>query len=120
MKKVIFAVIALAFSASAFADTVPAGASTVTLRDPITQQMRGLSEADTKNADTMRNFLAPAEGVGPVYEAYIKNGYLPLDAMMLANWDVTEALRTVSPGIPLNPTMKNQLELLKQQYKPAQ
>lgn len=119
MKKVIFAVIALAFSASAFAESVPAALPDAN-QGAKTQQIRKVTEADTQNADTMRKYLAPADGNELVYEAYLKNGYLPLHAMMLANWDITEALRQVSPGIQQNEAMKNQLELLRQQYKPAQ
>jgi hypothetical protein len=116
MKKVIFAVFALAFSASAFAESVPQGAPQAS-SDARIQQQPKVTEADSQNPDTMRKYLAPAEGGEPVYEAYLKNGYLPLHAMMLANWDITEALRQVSPGLPQNPQMKAQLEVLREQYK---
>ena len=119
MKKVLFAIIALAFSASALAESVPAGVPDANL-GANTQPSRKVTEADTQNAEVMRKYLAPADGGEPVYEAYLKNGYSPVHAMMLANWDITEALRQVSPGIKQNEAMKTQLELLRQQYKPPQ
>jgi hypothetical protein len=107
MKKVILALIAIAFSASALA------------ADPSGADVPPIKNADTSSVDSMRMYLPQTEGVDVLYDTYIKNGYQPLDAVMLASWDVTEAFRVVRPNLPENPGMKAQVEQARQKYKPA-
>lgn len=86
------------------------------LRDAQTAEMHAVSEADTENAKMMRRYVAPAEGADLLYDAYVHNGYLPLHAMMLTNWDVSEGLRLISPSIPQSADLKSKIDYLRLQY----
>lgn len=114
MKKAILVLAALAFSGAAFADN-PAE-PTLVLRDSKTSEMKVVTEADTESSKMMRSYVAPAEGAEAVYDAYVNNGYLPLHAMMLTNWDVSEGLRLVSPEIPENLSLKQKILELRSHY----
>lgn len=115
LKNNLFLIAVMAFSSAVFAaDDFASGG--LVLRDSQTAEMRVVSEADTESAKMMRGYVAPAEGADLLYDAYTKNGYLPLHAMMLTNWDVSEGLRLVSPGIPENVDLKVKINHLRSQY----
>lgn len=116
-KKTLFLIAMLATnSAVNAADADPEGG--LVLRDSKTAQMRVVSEADTESSKMMRSYVAPAEGADLLYDAYVRNGYLPLHAMMLTNWDVSQGLRMVSPSIPENADLKGKIDYLRKQYLP--
>lgn len=117
MKKIMLAMASIVFAASAFAAPSSSEGELI-LRDSKTSEMRVVTEADTESAKMMRSYLAPAEGAENIYDAYVSNGYLPLHAMMLTNWDVSEALHLVSPGIPENNDLKMKIQVLRSQYTP--
>lgn len=114
-KKTLLLVAAMASISVAHAAEVSSGGGLV-LRDAKTAEMRVISEADTENSKLMRSYVAPAEGADLLYDAYVKNGYLPLHSMMLTNWDVSEGLRMISPSVPQNVDLKNKIDNLRRQY----
>jgi hypothetical protein len=118
MKKVILALIAVAFSASALA-AEPSGVTSASANGANAAQLPPLANADPQSAESMRLYLPQTEGVDEVYDAYIKNGYQPVDAAMLASWDSTEAFRAARPGLRDNPSMKEEVERTRQKYKPV-
>lgn len=116
-KKILLCVAVLAFASSANADDGGQDGGLV-LRDSKTAEMRVVSEADTESSRMMRSYVAPAEGADLLFDAYVRNGYLPLHAMMLTNWDVSQGLRLVSPTIPQNADLKGKIDYLRKQYSP--
>lgn len=117
LKKTLFLISAMACASTVTAADVSTAGGLV-LRDSQTSEMRVVTEADTESSKMMRGYVAPAEGADLLYDAYVNNGYLPLHAMMLANWDVSEGLRLVSPGIPENVDLKVKINHLRTQYSP--
>lgn len=115
MKKMLFMLAATAMASNAFADAASPDGQLM-LRDSKTSEMMVVSEADTESAKMMRSYVAPAEGADLLYDAYVRNGYTPLHAMMLTNWDVSQGLRLVSPSIPENAGLKAKIDTLRAQY----
>lgn len=110
MKKVLtFALLAFSFSASGAVST-----------DSGTEASGFTSMFDGDlSVENMRQYVAPEKGAHAVFDAYIENGYLPLDAMMLANWDLTEVLRELNPEVPDDQGLRKRIDELRATYKPA-
>lgn len=117
MKKIIIALMFCSLPSLALAEVAPV--QPLTMSDPLTSEPRSLSADDARDSKTMMDFVAPADGAAEVYAAYVSNGYLPIHAMMLTNWDVSEGLRQIAPGIPENRILKGQIEALRAEYKPV-
>jgi hypothetical protein len=107
---------ALALSSSAMADLQsPEGG--LVLKDTKTLQERVISAGEVDDPKVMVNFVADADGAVELYSAYVANGYKPLHAMQLTNWDLNEGLRKISPGIPEPVGMRASIDQLRAQYK---
>lgn len=87
------------------------------LRNQVTGKFDLLSIDDVSHADQLRPYLMGFKGVNQIYEAYLKAGYFPLHAMLLANWDTLEVLRKSSPGIPENTEMKARMDAIRAIYE---
>lgn len=94
--------------------------SQLTLQNPITKQMQALSMSDIADAEKMRTFVAPLPYASELYDAYVKVGYAPLHALILSNWDASEAMRELAPNLPKNTLMEEKIQSILKLYKPAQ
>ncbi|WP_005742466.1 hypothetical protein [Pseudomonas amygdali] len=94
--------------------------SQLTLQNPITKQMQALSMSDIANAEKMRTFVAPLPYASELYDAYVKVGYAPLHALILSNWDASEAMRELAPNLPKNTLMEEKIQSILKLYQPAQ
>jgi len=97
-----------------------ASPSQLTLQNPITKQMQALSMSDIADADKMRTFVAPLPYASELYDAYVKVGYAPLHALILSNWDASEAMRELAPNLPKNTLMEEKIQNILKLYQPAQ
>jgi hypothetical protein len=91
----------------------------ITMRDPVTQKMNRLTPEDMANPDKVLAYVAPIDGASDLYNAYVRNGYLPFHSMLMTNWDVTQGLRILAPNIPENPQLEGKISALKNSYRPA-
>jgi hypothetical protein len=82
-------------------------------------QMESMSDGQSKDTKAIEKLLAPADMAPELYRAYVANGYEPMHAMMLTNWDVSDALRTAVPGIPENAELKEKVKTLRSLYHPV-
>lgn len=98
----------------------PAGAAQLTLQNPITKQMQLLSMSDIGSPEKMRSFVAPLPYAGELYDAYVKVGYAPLHALILSNWDASEAMRELAPNLPRNALMEEKIQSILKLYQPVQ
>lgn len=94
--------------------------SQLTLQNPITKQMQALSMSDIADAEKMRTFVAPLPYASELYDAYVKVGYAPLHALILSNWDASEAMRELAPNLPKNTLMEEKIQSILKLYQPAQ
>ncbi|MHD0644635.1 hypothetical protein ACYPKM_03215 [Pseudomonas aeruginosa] len=137
--KPLIAALTLLVSASAFAEgesinssqVIPAGPAqarvqtalsgmpAAKLRNSTTGQVEDVSVADMQNPAKLEPFVANIPGALDVYNAYIRNGYMPFHAYLLANWDAVEAVRSLKPDTPKNPMLAQKIEELHSLYKPA-
>lgn len=97
-----------------------ASPSQLNLQNPITKQMQALSMSDIADADKMRTFVAPLPYASELYDAYVKVGYAPLHALILSNWDASEAMRELAPNLPKNTLMEEKIQNILKLYQPAQ
>lgn len=95
-------------------------AAQLTLQNPITKQMQALSMGDIASPEKMRNFVAPLPYAPELYDAYVKVGYAPLHALILSNWDASEAMRELAPNLPKNALMEEKIQNILKLYQPAQ
>ncbi len=89
------------------------------LTNPTTAAIQEIQVEDTVNLESMRQFVVQTYGSIELYNAYVKQGYSALDAMMLTNWDVTEGLRLINDDVPENHVLKDKISNMRNSYKPA-
>lgn len=92
----------------------------LTLQNPLTKQMQSLGMDDIADPGKMRDFVAPLPHAVDLYNAYVKVGYAPLHALILSNWDASEAMRQLAPNLPSNPLMEDKIQSILKLYQPVQ
>jgi hypothetical protein len=90
----------------------------LSLRNPISHEMESLSMNQVASADKMRDFVAPLPNATGLYDTYLAQGYFPLHALILTNWDISEIMRTQSPSLPDNPALREKIAGIHKLYQP--
>lgn len=69
------------------------------------------------DASVYRSMVPEIPGSEAIYDAYIDNGYIPVDAMILTNWDIMEGLNLImGEQKPVDEGMKQDVQDLRDSY----
>ncbi|MBB4861321.1 hypothetical protein HNP46_000132 [Pseudomonas nitritireducens] len=60
--------------------------------------------------------VPPLPGAEELYEAYVRNGYMPQHALLLTNWDAVQALSAVYPHLSPPAELAQKMEQLRNSY----
>lgn len=94
--------------------------SALVMEAPATKQMQSLAAKDITSVQKMREFVPHVPYSAELYDAYVKVGYAPFHAMILASWDTTEAMRTIEPRLDLpKPEVQQNIQNIFKLYHPA-
>lgn len=66
-----------------------------------------------------RSMIPEIPGANTVYDAYIENGYSPVDSMILTNWDIMVGLNSIMGGKEVDEKMAKDVQNLRDSYKDA-
>lgn len=96
-----------------------ASTDSIRLINSVTNQEEVIEAESIYDANRYYSFLPQIEGVKEIYEAYVENGYRPMDAMLFTNWDMLIGLQAHVPDFDENGPMRADIELIKAKYKAA-
>lgn len=105
------------------ADASAPGASAekgIYVTDPSTGERRQLALNDARNPDMLASVLPRIDGVEPLFRAYIAQGYAPFHAYILTNGDLMEIVKKASPDLPINPTLQQKIQSVRDLYQPTE
>lgn len=88
--------------------------------DPTTGERRQLALDDARNPDMLASVLPRIDGVEPLFRAYIAQGYAPFHAYILTNGDLMDIVKKASPDLPINPTLQQKIQSVRDLYQPTE
>lgn len=92
----------------------------ISVTDPTTGERRELTLGDARNPDMLASVLPRIDGIEPLFRAYVEKGYAPFHAYILTNGDVMDILKKAAPNLPMNTSLVQKIQAVRDLYQPQE